>query len=232
MPLLADRGPTGVWRAVILAILGCILAGALLPAAALADGDPASDVLLGSSYFIEGDAGASPAAQQRLGATVDAAAKAGYPVRVAVIASRTDLGTITALWRQPEDYASFLGQELGFVTTGRVLVVMPDGLGLYAQHGTTPAEQALVTATDRNRSPGTGGLAAAAVSAVEGLAKADGHPLPTSAATPSRTPSASGGSGAVVGWLVFVIGLALIAAAWTASLRVRPLRRQLTAGGE
>ena len=228
MPLLVDRGLTGAWLAVILATLCSVL----LPAAALADGDPASDVLLGSNYFIEGDAGASPAAQQHLGATVEAAAKAGYPVRVAVIATATDLGTITALWRQPEEYASFLGQELGFVTTGPVLVVMPNGLGLYGQHGISAAERALILARDRTGSSGFGEIADVAAAAVESLAKADGHPLPGGAATPSASSSASGGASAVIGWLVFVLGLALIAIAWTASLRARPWRGELRTGGE
>jgi hypothetical protein len=36
-----------------------------------------------------------------------------------------------ALWRQPENYARFLGQELTLVNRAALLVVMPNGFGLY-----------------------------------------------------------------------------------------------------
>jgi hypothetical protein len=46
MPRLADRVPAGGWRAIVAALAACALAAVSLPAAARADGDPASDVLL------------------------------------------------------------------------------------------------------------------------------------------------------------------------------------------
>ena len=39
-----------------------------------------------------------------------------------------------ALWRQPQKYAQFLGQELFYVYKGRLLIAMPNGYGIY-QHG-------------------------------------------------------------------------------------------------
>jgi hypothetical protein len=65
------------------------------------------------------------------------------------------------------------------------------------------------------------GLGSAALTAIERLSASAGHPLPAPrAAAPSAATST-----ATVPWIVFAIGTALIAAAWAASLRARPLRR-------
>jgi hypothetical protein len=50
--------------------------------------------------------------QALLGALTRAAAAAGAPGRVAVIGGPYDLGSISALWRHPQLYADYLGQEL------------------------------------------------------------------------------------------------------------------------
>ena len=42
----------------------------------------------------------------------------GYEIRVALIASRYDMGSVGVLYRQPKRYARFLGQELAFVYKG------------------------------------------------------------------------------------------------------------------
>ena len=42
----------------------------------------------------------------------------------------------------------------------------------------------------------------------------------------ASAPAASGSSHSMIPWIVFVTGAALILAAWTASLRARPLRRR------
>jgi hypothetical protein len=48
-------------------------------------------------------------------------------------ASRSDLGSVTELWRQPQSYARFLDQELSLslVYHGPLLVAMPGGFGYY-----------------------------------------------------------------------------------------------------
>ena len=66
----------------------------------------------------------------------------GVPLRMAVIASSTDLGSVTALWREPEAYARFLDQELALVYRGPVIVVMPNGLAWPATGGLRPALRA------------------------------------------------------------------------------------------
>jgi hypothetical protein len=211
---------------------------------ALADGDPASDVLATQKLFLPQD-GAIPATQQaQLQALVQSAARAGYPVRAAVIASRADLGSVTALWRQPAGYARFLGQELSQVFRGTLLVVMPNGFGVYrvgpstgsggatgttGTTGTTgsagAASSALsgLPAADAG-TPVPGALGGAALAAVQRLAAAAGHHLAAPrGAAPRRAAARSGVD--VAAWLAFAVGAILIAAAWTVSLRVRPSRQ-------
>jgi cytochrome oxidase Cu insertion factor (SCO1/SenC/PrrC family)/thiol-disulfide isomerase/thioredoxin len=149
------------------------LLAVLAPCASIAraDGDPGSDVLVYQRLFIASDAGVSVKQQLELGALLRAAGRAHFPVRVAIISSRYDLGAVTGLWHQPRAYARFLGIELSLAYKGRLLVVMPNGFGFnWPGHSTTAAYAAL------NRiSIGRGGvgLANAAKEAVTSLA-ADG----------------------------------------------------------
>ncbi len=165
-----------------LAAITAILASAALIAApaALADGDPASDVLVESVVFNPID-GVSLASQARLEAVLNASARAGFPIRVALIASAKDLGTVTPLWNKPGKYAAYLDTELSLSYRGQVLVVMPSGFGLHGPahgpHAVTPAEAAV-----RAPAPGPGKqLGTSALAAVPLLAAADGHPIPASA---------------------------------------------------
>jgi len=77
--------------------------------AARADGDPASDVLVTQSLFLPPDAGIPPARQAQLNTPLREASTARYRIRVAVIASRTDLGSVTELRRQPQNYDPVAG---------------------------------------------------------------------------------------------------------------------------
>jgi hypothetical protein len=189
---------------------------------ARADGDPASDVLASQSLFLPGDAGIPVAGQRQLSALLASAHRTGFPVRVALIASRADLGSITELWHQPERYAQFLGQELGLVFKGTLLVAMPNGYGVYHVDDTgTPAK-----APSGLPAAGSGpALGTAAAGAVQRLAAAAGHQLALPSA-PGSAPGAGGGSVDIGAWIAFVAGLALIGLAWGASLRAHPLRRR------
>lgn len=191
-----------------------MLACAWLPSVSLADGDPASDVLATQALFLPQDAGASPGQAAELSALLRAASDSGFQIRVALIASQADLGSITELWREPRSYARYLGQELSLVYKGPLLVVMPDGYSVYRLVGPRPAEQSAIADL---RTPGVA-LASAAIAAVQRLGVTDGHSLALPSASLSRAPSASD----TVAWLVFAIGAALVAFAWTLSLRARP----------
>jgi hypothetical protein len=227
-----------VRRIGVLAVITAILASVALIAApgALGDGDPASDVLVQNRLFNPIDSGVSPDSQARLEAVLGASARAGFPIRVALIASATDLGTATSLWRDPRDYARYLWIELSELYGGQVLVVMPSGFGLYGKrsgpHAVTAAELGV-----RATAPGPGPqLATAAISAVPLLARAAGHPIPASAlaaADRAATPGEKGGVGTGFSASVaiaLIVGVLLIAASWGLSLRARPLqiRRRAT----
>jgi hypothetical protein len=172
-------------------------------------------VLATQRLFLPADATASPSQQARLQATLTAAARRGYPIRVAVIGTQSDLGSITELWRQPQDYAHFLGVELSLVTKDPVLVVMPNGYGLFQPGDPSHPEPSALIATHPPTS--SSDLASAATTAIENLARASGHPIPNTTLARSASPG-----GSIIPWLAFAGGLILIAAAWTASLRAKP----------
>lgn len=213
-PVLKRR-PRSV-RLALAAIVAVTLASC--PATALADGDPASDVLAGQSLFLPQDTASSLRQDAQLNALLTAAHRDGYLVRVAVIGSRSDLGSVTALWRQPQSYARFLGQELALAFRGPLLVVMPNGYGFVRGDGSVVAPSSALTGLEI---PGRA-LPRAAIAAVRRLAGAAGHPLALPNATATAVSPA--GSGSVLPWVVLAVGAALIGAAWTVSLRARPLR--------
>jgi hypothetical protein len=171
-------------RAALVAI--AVATALAAPAAALADGDPASDVLLGQDVFLP-YAAISPTAERSVYAVAAAARAAGYPLKLALIGAKTDLGVVPSLFGRPGTYARFLSAELTGVVNGPVLVVMPAGFGLAvagAARSTSPlAGVPIGSGADR--------LAAAAITATERLAAAAGHPLAPGAARASASAGAS-----------------------------------------
>jgi hypothetical protein len=221
-----SRAHTPVFRrlagltATLAVALIALLAAVHVPAAR-ADGDPASDVLAEQSAFIPAGASFPAAAQAQLRAVIASARRAGYPIRVALIATRSDLGAITPLWRDPSRYASFLGQELSDVYRGALLVVMPNGYGVDIDGPHTAAQLERLGASLQGAPlPDSG----PATTAVQRMAASAGHrlPAPTATAVPAATGSETVGPIAIA---ALAAGVALIAAAWTASLRSRPWRR-------
>jgi hypothetical protein len=163
----------------VLVIAACALAGT-----ARADGDPASDYLLGTQVFFSIDVKLPAAKQQELVSIVRDVNKSGYAIRVALIASPYDLGAVTSLWRKPRQYAKFLGAELQFVYKRRLLVVMPNGFGFNWPKHTSSKEYAALSTVPI----GTGavGMLDSAVAAVQKLAAASGVKVvrtPTAATT-------------------------------------------------
>ena len=195
-----------------------IFAAATGSATARADGDPASDVLAQQTLFLPQDAGVPARQQTQIATLLQQAAHAGYPIRVALIASATDLGSVTALWRQPQSYAKFLGQELALVYHGPLLVVMPTGLGLYQLNRPDAVDRSTLGHLPTPQS-GTG-LGTTALNAIQKLATAAGHAV----TIPNAGKPANAGTTDTTAWLVVAAGAVLIVLAWTASLRTKPLR--------
>jgi hypothetical protein len=109
------------------------------PAAARANGDPASDYLLLQSIFLPFNAKVDHDVTERLTKTITEAGKADFPIKVAVIGSRYDLGTAFSLYNKAQRYSEFLGLELSFQYRDRLLVVMPNGYGYSINGKPNPA---------------------------------------------------------------------------------------------
>lgn len=175
-----------------------------LPTASLANGDPASDALLQQKVYYP-VAGVSAETETNLNAVVDKANRAGYAIRIALIRDKDDLGTVPDLLNKPQQYARFLGPEIQFAYKGDLLVVMPNGLGLYSTDP-SPAPTRAITGMKVEAGGSAEGLAQTAVMAIERLAKASGKPI----------GGGGGGGGAltaiVVALVLLVLGVG--AAAW------------------
>lgn len=202
--------------AVALAAAGAL--GGTLTSGALGDGDPASDTLLGENVFYPYQPPVTGSVEQALNAETAAAKKAGFPIKVALIAAPVDLGVIPDLFGKPQEYADFLDQEISFQARQLLLVVMADGYG--TQGLTGPAAAAVAglrpppgrTSTD---------LAQAAITVVARLAAASGHPL-------KDVPGVAGDSSAGSSSTPLIIGLAVAALLVAAALLL--LRRRQAVG--
>jgi hypothetical protein len=128
-------------RLPVVASLAALLTLALGAASAHADADPASDFLLSTDVFYPFSTKVSGSAKSALGDAVASAKKGGMPVKVAIIANPGDLGSVTVLYRKPQPYSEFLGKELFYVNRARVLVVMPNGYGLWRKGGALPPRE-------------------------------------------------------------------------------------------
>jgi len=187
----------------------------LLPAAARADADPASDVLLAQDIFLPFFGGkASDSTADYLHDVVTAANDSGFQIKVAAIGSRGDLGGVFTLFGKPKRYAPFLGREITFQYTGRLLVSMPAGFGLFWQGHDTQREERLLASVPIK--PGTDGLVESTANAVKKLAATDGHPI---------NVRRSGSSSSSARILIAVAGGLVLAAVVAAPLLLRRRRR-------
>ena len=158
--------------AVVLAAL--ITLGA--PATAQANGDPASDYLLGQKLFLPFGGKADEAKVAKLQKLLDSATKDGYPIRVAIIRGPDDLGTARALMNKAQRYAEFLGLELSFVYRNRLLVVLPNGFGSSVKGDPNPKATKVLARIPPPGSDVTKQVEAATL-AVQRLAASEGHTL-------------------------------------------------------
>jgi hypothetical protein len=211
----------------LLAALLALVAGAaalivviLLVRSALADADPASDILVGSNVFYPYSPPVSADLQNALNAETTAASRVRFPIKVALIDRPPDLGALPVLFDKPQQYATFLDQEFGFLANPHppLLVVMPDGYGVA---GLPPAATAAARALPKPAGNQVNDLARAAIVGVRRLAAAAGHILP-------RITTSADGGGANSRPLIIgavVVGALATAAAVIATRRRRSLGR-------
>jgi hypothetical protein len=151
--------------------------------------------------------------QQEFTSFVDATNRSGFAIRVAIIGSSYDLGSVTSLWRQPQTYARFLGAELQFVYRKRLLIVMPNGFGFYWKGHAATRESALLAKI--RIGPGGPGLVDAAQAAVTKLAAASGVHVTRTA---QKSAAKKGGHGRS---LIILAAIAALAIAVLARLALR-----------
>jgi hypothetical protein len=163
---------------------------ALLPAAASADGDPASDVLLAQDAYYPYAPKASPQMTKALNGLLARVRTAGYPMKVALIQAPTDLGAYPNLFGDTQGYANLLAKEIAFNSHPHLLVVMPSGFGGDNLGAKVDSALAGIKVDDAAK---TDGLVQGALAAVARIATANGHqtPVPPEATTALGASKAS-----------------------------------------
>jgi hypothetical protein len=219
---MASAARTGHRLALALALVLALTAA--LPRPAGADGDPASDVLLGVNVFYPYTPPVAGSLQKSLDAETAAAKQAGFPLKVALIESPVDLGVVPDLFGRPQKYADFLDQEISFRTKQPLLVVMAAGYGV---QGLGTWAQGVVASLPKPTGRTSNDLARAATVAVARLAGAAGYRIPRVPGVPGG-PSAGGGGAAGGGIVPALVALAAVVAAALAVVTVR--RRRARAG--
>ena len=163
--------------------VAAVIVAIVVAQSALADGDPASDILIGNQVFLPYSESVPSAPAQMLAHLLADSKKKGFPLKVAVIARRNDLGSVPSLYGKPQEYASFLGQEDYFFWKDELLVVMPQGYGLYKHANLPRADEAIVAGLAKPAAADGSTLTLAAIAAVRKLA--EGHGLTLSAGSES-----------------------------------------------
>jgi hypothetical protein len=190
-----------------------LLAVALLvaPAAARADGDPASDVLIGQDVFYPYPPNeAGDGVRRALDGMVARAKARGYPVKIALIAARGDLGAYPNLLDEPDKYAALLTTEISFNTTPRVLVVLPGGL---AGRNLGPGAAGALRGLRPPDGSGGEGAARTAMIALGRLTTAAGHPVAVPAIARDTIAAPATGGGDPPALLIYGLPVALLVAA-------------------
>jgi hypothetical protein len=200
------------------AVLAAAAVALLAVPAARANGDPASDVLLTQQVFVGPEVPLSSADHDELTKTVAAANERGFKIRVALIAFTGDLGTAVSLWKHPQSYSKFLGSEIAFVYTNRLLVAMPSGFGFYDGRKPTAKEQRVLRRIRPGQTPAA--LARSTTRAVRALAASEGVTVPaySKKSTAWRDRLIIAAAGVLILLIIFVPGR------WLRRARAEPAR--------
>jgi hypothetical protein len=184
-------------------VLAVAAALALTPAPARADGDPASDVLLLQDVYLPYAPGIPKPLADTITNLLKTTRKAGFGLKVAIIAAPKDLGAVPQFFNKPQSYAPFLQSEIAFNSKKPLLIVMPNGYGAAAL---PKAAQTGLQGLDLPKSADGNDLGRAAVAAIVKLSAAAGHPVPT-----PKLPEAGGGGSGTSPIVVFVVPVVLLA---------------------
>jgi hypothetical protein len=101
--------------------------------------------------------------------------KSGYPMKVALIQTPSDLGAYPNLFGDTQNYANLLAREIAFNSHPHLLIVMPTGIGGDNLGANVDSALKGIKIDDAAKSDG---LAQAALAAVARIATANGHQTP------------------------------------------------------
>jgi hypothetical protein len=194
----------------LVALLLSVAAGMAIAApAALSNGDPPSNVLIGQDVYTPADS-APPALVRELRQAAVRAKEVGYPTKVAVVRTEADLGNVPQALGKPQQYADYLLADLHGPSqvTGDfgVLVVTPAGSGIAGRSFNGGERQAART-IDVSTGASSGELVRAATATLEAMASAAGHPIGG-----AGSDSGGGSSGIVIaGVLAGLLALTTVA---------------------
>jgi len=167
----------GLAALALTAAVVAVLVSIFLVRNALADGDPASDYLITQQTFLPLSENVSLSLEGEFTRLVDDAKAKGFPLKVAVIAEPTDLGAVPSLFGTPQRYASFLGQDDFYFFKSELLVVMPQGYGVYKHDGVPPGDRRVIARLRPPQGADADTLVVAAERAVRALAARRGLTL-------------------------------------------------------
>jgi hypothetical protein len=218
-------------RAVVALALLALIAPAVAPAVARADGDPASDVLLTQDSFLPYAPPVRDDLKTALEDLLEQTREAGFPLKVALVNSDQDLGAYPQLFNQPQEYANLLTRELQALNPHgdplkavHLLIVMPGGFG--GNNLGDDVDDALAPVAIQGEAQ-SDGLAKAALEAVARLATANGFPTETPPEADIRltAQSADRGGGGTPVW-VFALPAVLLFAGLFVAGRIQRRRAE------
>jgi hypothetical protein len=195
-------------RALTLALAAAAALGPA-PPGARADADPPSDVLFVQDYYLPYTPVARPFSRA-LKQLVRETRRAGFPLKVVVIAAKDDLGAVPQYLGRPRTYTRFLLAEIAYQRHQPLLVVQRAGFGSGDLGRAARALDGLRVDTAH----GTDGLVRSAVLAGQRVAAAAGHPV-----APVAVPGFPRGGGGPSPWWLALLAVPAIALVWVRRAR-------------
>jgi hypothetical protein len=215
-------------------VAACLLALSLsFAGSALGDADPASDELIGFDSYYPYAPQVSKPLQQQLDALLLASRKSGHVYKVVLIEAPPDLGAATVLYGKTQRYATFLYNEIhSFLSAQKptYLIVTKQGAALRGRDATAAGRRALAkVAIPPNASSDQ--LAQTALTAVQAVETANGHPVSKAAIAKATAPTAHRNAGAKSksAWIWVIVAVAVVLAGACAAWLLREWRRSRTA---
>ena len=162
-------------------VLAALLVLLCVPAGAQAHGDASTHYLETGTLYPAFGARPSQATELQLMGLLDAAQRAGYPMKVSLLGDESDVSDHLEMFRKPQRYADFVVAELrrsSVPLVGPVLIVSPYGVGVAGPDVARGDAKRLLAGVNVPAAAGGDQLAATAMTAVRQIAATSGHALP------------------------------------------------------